>query len=385
MTDRDPGQPRDPGGAPDGAAGHDRAGLAAEYALGTLDAGERAAAAALLATDPAFAAQVAAWERRLGELHAMVEPVPPPAALWGGLAARLPPATPVAGAAPVAGLAPAVGLAPAASLASADQPSAVSPPPSVAPPAVVPPAAPGSSALDPSFIGPPPEPPPEPSHDPSVGGSLPSLARERALVVHAERPPDDDAAVARLARRVQGWRSAAAGLAAFSLALATLTVLAALAPDLLPMGLRPSPRLVEVPREVVRSVEVPGPAPGRHIAVLQPGGTAPAFVVTLDSDRKSLMVRRLSPEDEGDKRYELWLVSDRLPAPRSLGLLGPETFTIVPAIAAFDREIIETAVYAVSLEPSAGSPIDGPSGPVSYSGRAVEAVPVLPAEPPGGG
>ncbi|RAI31446.1 hypothetical protein CH338_25790, partial [Rhodoplanes elegans] len=72
----------------------DRAGLAAEYVLGTLDADERDEAAALIARDPAFAALVAAWERRLGELDTMVDPVTPPAAIWMALRARLPePAT----------------------------------------------------------------------------------------------------------------------------------------------------------------------------------------------------------------------------------------------------------------------------------------------------
>src|SRR5215472_18990042 len=47
----------------------DSNGLAAEYALGTLDDDERAKARARIATDPAFATQVAAWERRLSPLQ----------------------------------------------------------------------------------------------------------------------------------------------------------------------------------------------------------------------------------------------------------------------------------------------------------------------------
>ena len=42
--------------------------LAAEYVLGTLDAGERAQARALLNVDPGFVAKVQFWERRLGEI-----------------------------------------------------------------------------------------------------------------------------------------------------------------------------------------------------------------------------------------------------------------------------------------------------------------------------
>src|SRR3974390_3330863 len=63
--------------------------LAAEYVLGTLAADERAQAEALLASDPAFARLVRDWERRLGELHAMVQPVEPPPEIWAGITARL--------------------------------------------------------------------------------------------------------------------------------------------------------------------------------------------------------------------------------------------------------------------------------------------------------
>ncbi len=50
----------------------DHIALAAEYALGTLDADERAQVETLMATDNAFAAMVHAWEFRLGVLNQMV-------------------------------------------------------------------------------------------------------------------------------------------------------------------------------------------------------------------------------------------------------------------------------------------------------------------------
>ncbi len=60
----------------------DHIALAAEYVLGTLDADERAEAEALMLIDTAFADLVRRWELRLGELHAMVDSIEPPAALW---------------------------------------------------------------------------------------------------------------------------------------------------------------------------------------------------------------------------------------------------------------------------------------------------------------
>ncbi len=68
----------------------DRDGMAAEYVLGTLDPDERRAAQALLAQDAEFVAKVKLWERRLGELHLMVEPVEPDAHVWQRIKAKLP-------------------------------------------------------------------------------------------------------------------------------------------------------------------------------------------------------------------------------------------------------------------------------------------------------
>jgi anti-sigma-K factor RskA len=62
---------------------------AAEFALGVLDGEERRAAAARLAVDPAFAAEVAEWEERLAPLSAEIAPVTPPAQVWTRIAAAL--------------------------------------------------------------------------------------------------------------------------------------------------------------------------------------------------------------------------------------------------------------------------------------------------------
>ena len=68
--------------------------LAAEYVLGTLDSDEREQARALLGADAAFAVKVSQWERRLGELHLMVEPVEPDAGIWARIKSKMPEAQP---------------------------------------------------------------------------------------------------------------------------------------------------------------------------------------------------------------------------------------------------------------------------------------------------
>src|ERR1700688_2918990 len=63
--------------------------MAAEYVLGTLASNERDQAEALIANDPEFAKLVRGWERRLGQLHAMVASVEPPPETWARIQARV--------------------------------------------------------------------------------------------------------------------------------------------------------------------------------------------------------------------------------------------------------------------------------------------------------
>jgi anti-sigma-K factor RskA len=61
----------------------DHIAMAAEYVLGTLDGDERAQVETMMAVDPEFKLVVEQWERRLGELHAMVGAVEPADEVWG--------------------------------------------------------------------------------------------------------------------------------------------------------------------------------------------------------------------------------------------------------------------------------------------------------------
>jgi anti-sigma-K factor RskA len=89
----------------------DHIAMAAEYVLGTLDGDERAQVETMMSVDPEFKLVVEQWERRLGELHAMVGAVEPADEVWGKIrtavaaiapeaAMRLPEVTSVPAAAP---------------------------------------------------------------------------------------------------------------------------------------------------------------------------------------------------------------------------------------------------------------------------------------------
>ena len=60
----------------------DRERLAAEHALRLLEGEELMQARGLMASDPAFAAEVAEWEERLSHLQAETAPIAPSAKLW---------------------------------------------------------------------------------------------------------------------------------------------------------------------------------------------------------------------------------------------------------------------------------------------------------------
>src|SRR2546423_14974089 len=64
------------------AYSEDHIALAAEYALGTLDADERAQVESLMSVDSDFTALVQAWEYRLGVLNQMVGSVEPRPEVW---------------------------------------------------------------------------------------------------------------------------------------------------------------------------------------------------------------------------------------------------------------------------------------------------------------
>src|SRR3954470_9420856 len=64
------------------AYSEDHIALAAEYALGTLDADERAQVETMMAVDTEYAAIVRSWEYRLGALNQMVGSVEPRPIVW---------------------------------------------------------------------------------------------------------------------------------------------------------------------------------------------------------------------------------------------------------------------------------------------------------------
>ena len=95
----------------------------------------------------------------------------------------------------------------------------------------------------------------------------------------------------------------------------------------------------------------------------------------MDGATRNFTVRKVGAAAEPGKSFELWLISDRLPQPRSLGVIGNGDFTARPVLASYDANTVNTATYAVTVEPAGGSPNGKPSSAPVFSGKLIETVP----------
>jgi anti-sigma-K factor RskA len=284
------------------AYSEDHIALAAEYALGTLDADERTQVETMMAVDEDFGAVVQAWEFRLGVLNQMVGSVEPRPVVWENIKA------------------------------------AIGHPERQAP--LVLPQAPSSSPLAP--------------------------------VVVEQVPPMDNSNVIQLSSRIRRWRSIATAATAIAAALVAMLAIEVYQPDLLPDGIRPKPRTQLVEAKIPSAV-----APSaQYVALLQGQGGGPAFILTVDGATKNFTVRKVgAAAAEPGKSYELWLISDKLPQPRSLGVIGGGDFTARPLLASYDSDVVNGAIYAVTVEQAGGSPDGSPHSAPVFTGKLIETVP----------
>jgi len=277
--------------------------LAAEYALGTLDADERAQVETMMSRDKDFAAIVEAWEYKLGILNQMVGSIEPPAEVWDKIKTAVGHAEPQS-------------------------------------PLLLPDAAP----------------PPPPA---------------AAEVVEPAAAPVDTSSVIRLSAQARRWRRVATFTTAIAAALVAMIAVGVYQPDLLPDGIRPKPRVQVVE---VKTPAVPAPS-AQYVAVLQKDGGSPAFILTVDAATKNFTVRKVGAAAEPGKSFELWLISDKLPRPRSLGVIGGADFTARPVLSSYDTDTINTATYAVTVEQAGGSPDGNPHSAPVFTGKLIESVP----------
>jgi anti-sigma-K factor RskA len=189
----------------------------------------------------------------------------------------------------------------------------------------------------------------------------------------------DNANVIQLSAKARRWRNVATAMSAIAAALLAMFTIGIYQPDLLPDGLRAKPRTRFV--EVRAPATPTAPPSAQYVAVLQKQGGAPAFILTVDGATKNFTIRKVEAPPEAGKSFELWLISDRLPKPRSLGVIGNGDFTARPVLASFDADTINSATYAVTVEQAGGSPDGNPHSTPVFTGKLLETVPP-PAQAP---
>ena len=254
--------------------------LAAEYVLGTLSAEEREHAEALLSFDPGFEAAVRQWERRLGELNVMVEAVEPPTELWDKIKKEIAPDAPPALPFESHDTDAAVG-ADAAVPHDLDAPSTVS---AVASDLLLVEKALGSPLGE------------------TTAETLPHVQRAPPPLVAEPRGVERGADVIDLRKRVGRWRGLTIAFGAIAALLAAYIAVSQVAPDLIPPQLRAAGS-----RMIARTDGNGRAQQDRLVAVLQQQPTAPAFLLTVDTLNRTLVVRRVSAAAETSRSYELWL------------------------------------------------------------------------------
>src|SRR5205085_7193196 len=175
--------------------------------------------------------------------------------------------------------------------------------------------------------------------------------------------------IIQMTQRMQRWRGFSTITGLMAACLVGIVLVREYKPDALPPELRPVrpvvERIVEKPVEVVR--EVPSMQPAQFVAVFQKDERSPEFVLTIDVEKRTLMVRTIAAPRMPDRDYQIWIQPRPDMPPESLGLVSADEFTVRPAPASYDPGVMSSATYGISLEPAGGSPTGRPTTPAMHA------------------
>jgi anti-sigma-K factor RskA len=115
--------------------------------------------------------------------------------------------------------------------------------------------------------------------------------------------------------------------------------------------------------------------PTQYVAVLQASEALPAFLLTVDTKSNMFVISAMQKPKEPEKSYQLWLVHNDMPEPKSLGVFNDQDMEVMPMAGGKLHDMMMDGTYAVSVEPKGGSPTGLPTGPVVFSGKLVKATP----------
>ncbi len=116
-------------------------------------------------------------------------------------------------------------------------------------------------------------------------------------------------------------------------------------------------------------VGAPPAAPQYMVVLVAPQSQAPGWVVQASTDREVQLIPLAVAQIPQDKALEFWTKADGWNGPVSLGLVKPGETLRIP----MDKlpPLQANQLFELTLEPSTGSPIGKPTGPIQFIGRAV--------------
>jgi anti-sigma-K factor RskA len=123
---------------------------------------------------------------------------------------------------------------------------------------------------------------------------------------------------------------------------------------------------------VVLGTRIAAPAPGPQymVVLVAPQDKAPGWVIQAGLSRQINLIPLGAAVVPQDKALQFWTKGEGWSGPVSLGLVKPGQSVQIP----LDKlpPLQPNQLFELTLEPSTGSPIGKPTGPVQFIGRAVK-------------
>lgn len=110
--------------------------------------------------------------------------------------------------------------------------------------------------------------------------------------------------------------------------------------------------------------------PRYMVVLVAPDDKAPGWVIQASTEQSLKLIPLGSSEVPPAKAFQFWTKADKWKGPVSLGLVQPGRTLDVK----LDRlpPLENNQLFEITLEPEKGSPIDRPTGPILFIGRAVK-------------
>lgn len=116
----------------------------------------------------------------------------------------------------------------------------------------------------------------------------------------------------------------------------------------------------------------PASAPQYMVVLVAPQDKAPGWVIQASSSRQLSLTPLVKTEVPAEKSLQFWTKGDNWSGPVSLGLVKPGQTIHIP----LDKlpPLQPNQLFELTLEPVNGSPINKPTGPIQFIGRAVKVI-----------